>query len=127
MHWRGVAIGTAVPETSVDEYLDFRANEAKIRPGSGNPAMQTVSQTCTPKSPPKPNFRFGVVPSDGLHDLSAFFGRERVQLPPGSQDGTDSLPFPSRVRYASVCAKEKPLWSPVIQQVGQNLPVSLRL
>ena len=83
MHWCGIVIGTPVPETSVDEDRDFRANEAEIGPGSGDPAAQSVSQTCTPKSPPKPSFRFGVVPSDGLHDLSAFFGRERVQLPAG--------------------------------------------
>ena len=46
-------------------------------------AAQPVSQACTPKRPPKPHFRLGVVPSDGLHDPSAFFGREWVQLPPG--------------------------------------------
>ncbi len=83
MRWCGVVIGTAVPETAVDEDSDFRANEAEIGPGSGDPAAEPVSETCTPKSPPKPHFRFGVVSPDGLHDPSAFFGRERVQLTAG--------------------------------------------
>ncbi len=82
MHRRGVVIGTPVPETSVDEDCDFRANEAEIGPGPGNSAVQPVAQSCAPKSSPKPHFRFGVAPSDGLHDPPAFFGRERVQLPP---------------------------------------------
>ena len=83
MHRRGVVIGTPVPETSVDEDCDFRANKAEIGPGSGDLAVQPVSQTRTPKSLPKPHFRFGVAPSDGLHDPLAFFGSKRVQLPSG--------------------------------------------
>ena len=122
----GVVFGTPVPETSVDEDCDLRANEAEIRPGAGDLAAQPVSQTCTPKRSAKPQFRLGVAPTDGLHDPSAFFGRERVgsSSSPGSQDGTDSLQFLSRVRHASVCAKEKPCRSTIIQQVGENLAVS---
>ena len=80
---RGVVIGTPVPETSVDEERDFRADEAEIGPGSGDLTLQPVPETCAPKRPPKPQFRSGVVPSHGPHDPSAFFGREGVQLPPG--------------------------------------------
>ena len=83
VRWCGVMIGTPVPETSVDEDCDFRANEAEIGPGPGNSAAQPVSETCTPKGPAKPQFRFGIVPPDGLHDASSFFGRERVQLSAG--------------------------------------------
>lgn len=73
-------IGTPVPETSVNEDRDFCADETDIGTRSGNPTVQPVSQTRTPKSPPKLYFRFGVVLSNGLHDPSTLFGRERVQF-----------------------------------------------
>ncbi len=82
MDRRGVVFGTPVPETSVDEDRDLRANEAEIGPDSGDLAVQPVSETCAPKRPPKSHFRLGAVPSHGPHDPSAFVGWERVELPP---------------------------------------------